>query len=283
MSLPLSELRLVHPAVHPAVHPSARTTAQPLSAAPPVSVAEVLSGALDRLLGQLPEITAASLMAHGRTGPATLAHSGTPALAADTRQCRLGTGPTLEALRLGREFVVRQPAVQPRWAGLLDGTGPTAGLAFALALPLLRRRRHGARAALTLYGGTPDDLTGLRRRARTLAEHLGDVLRLGEAAEQAHRTVTDMNRAVGTRAVIDQAVGVLMARHRCTAEEAFGLLRRTSRERSTKLRSVCQQVLDSVAPPRAGQAAGEARVSTVMSEGAPTRTGGPQAPAPRVT
>ncbi|MFC8449535.1 ANTAR domain-containing protein [Kitasatospora sp. NPDC057223] len=240
MSLSLHDVPSARPARHPA-----------LPEGTPVAVNEVLSGALGQALAQLPGVTAASLTTGGRAGPAVLVHHGPAALTAYTLQRQLGAGPTLEALRQGREFAARTPAagagaVRGEQEGILDDPGPTAAITFALALPVLRRRRHGARAALTLYGSSPGGLGALRHRARPLADHLGDILRLGEDAERARRTVTDMNRAVDTRAVIDQAIGVLMARERCTATEAFGLLRRTSRSRNTKLRDVCQEVVDGI-------------------------------------
>ncbi|MER5862901.1 GAF and ANTAR domain-containing protein [Kitasatospora sp. NPDC002040] len=222
-----------------------RTVASPQGDAQ-IVLDEVLAGALGQALDRLPGVTAASLMARGRVGPTTLVHHGQVALATDTLQRRLGTGPTLEALRQGREFVARARTGEPRWEELL--TGPA--ITFALALPMLRQRRHGARAALTLYGSSPDGLGPLRQRARPLAEHLGGILRLGEVAEEARRTVADMNRAVDTRAVVDQAIGILMARQHCSAQDAFALLRRASQSRNLKLRDVCQEVVDGVAAPR---------------------------------
>lgn len=46
----------------------------------------------------------------------------------------------------------------------------------------------------------------------------------------------DMRRAMETRAVIEQAKGILVAQHHCTPEKAFELLTRLSRSTHRKLR-----------------------------------------------
>ena len=50
-----------------------------------------------------------------------------------------------------------------------------------------------------------------------------------------------------TRAVIEQAKGVLMAIYRVNAEQAFGVLRWRSQETNTKLRALAKQLLDEMA------------------------------------
>jgi response regulator NasT len=49
-----------------------------------------------------------------------------------------------------------------------------------------------------------------------------------------------------SRPVIDQAKGILMARHRCSADEAFDILRQRSQVTNTKLREVAQALVDDV-------------------------------------
>ncbi len=46
-----------------------------------------------------------------------------------------------------------------------------------------------------------------------------------------------------SRAVIDQAKGVLMAVHRCTADEAFRMLVERSQHENVKLRDVARTLL----------------------------------------
>jgi AmiR/NasT family two-component response regulator len=52
--------------------------------------------------------------------------------------------------------------------------------------------------------------------------------------------------AMQSRAVIEQAKGILIARDRCTADEAFDMLKRTSQARNAKLRDLAQAIVDSI-------------------------------------
>jgi AmiR/NasT family two-component response regulator len=49
-----------------------------------------------------------------------------------------------------------------------------------------------------------------------------------------------------SRAVIDQAKGILMAVHKCTPDEAFSMLVERSQHENVKLRDVAKNLLDSV-------------------------------------
>ncbi|MCU1463578.1 MAG: hypothetical protein JWO37_3653 [Acidimicrobiales bacterium] len=55
-----------------------------------------------------------------------------------------------------------------------------------------------------------------------------------------------LEEAMASRAVIEQAKGVLMARERCAPDEAFDMLRRASQRSNTKLRDIAQQIVDGV-------------------------------------
>jgi response regulator NasT len=55
----------------------------------------------------------------------------------------------------------------------------------------------------------------------------------------------DLQGAFGRRAVIEQAKGILMARHAIDAEAAFGILRNHSQHRGRKLSDVAAAIIDS--------------------------------------
>ncbi len=59
------------------------------------------------------------------------------------------------------------------------------------------------------------------------------------------RQQTGLARSVATRQLIGQAQGILMERHKITADQAFGLLVRTSQHRNTKLRDVADALVRS--------------------------------------
>lgn len=52
---------------------------------------------------------------------------------------------------------------------------------------------------------------------------------------------------MSSRAVIDQAIGIVMAQNRCDADAAFDVLRRASQNRNIKLRQVATDLVKAVA------------------------------------
>lgn len=108
-----------------------------------------------------------------------------------------------------------------------------------------------------------DDLGALNLFSRTAggldeeSEHIGLLFAAHAAvayasAEQKARAA----RTVATRQVIGRAEGILMERHRVTAEQAFAMLVRVSQHRNTKLRDIAERLVLSghIDEPRAGGA-----------------------------
>ena len=64
--------------------------------------------------------------------------------------------------------------------------------------------------------------------------------------------LTDLQTALAGRAVIDQALGIIMGQRRCSADEAFGVLREVSQTSNLKLREVAVRLITvtSGGPPR---------------------------------
>jgi AmiR/NasT family two-component response regulator len=62
----------------------------------------------------------------------------------------------------------------------------------------------------------------------------------------ARETVGQLRTALTSRAVIDQAKGMLMAVHRVSEDEAFGMLVKLSQEQNLKLREVAERFVADV-------------------------------------
>lgn len=76
----------------------------------------------------------------------------------------------------------------------------------------------------------------------TFPHHDGpEVVALDDDAEKHH-----LRRALVSQPVIDQAKGMLMARHGCTAEEAFQLLRQASMRQNRKIRDIASAIIEAV-------------------------------------
>jgi AmiR/NasT family two-component response regulator len=67
--------------------------------------------------------------------------------------------------------------------------------------------------------------------------------------ERRRQSAADVRTALLSRSVIDQAVGILMARERIDARIALERLRRVSQDRNVKLRDLCGQLVARVSVP----------------------------------
>ena len=72
-------------------------------------------------------------------------------------------------------------------------------------------------------------------------ERLPEVVAFDDDAEKRH-----LRRALVSQPVIDQAKGMLMARHGCTADEAFQLLRQASMRQNRKIRDIACAIVEAV-------------------------------------
>ncbi|MEU8951789.1 ANTAR domain-containing protein [Streptomyces sp. NPDC048489] len=68
---------------------------------------------------------------------------------------------------------------------------------------------------------------------------------LQESAARLRAENAQLRQAVESHAVVDQAIGVLIARRRCSAAEAWEVLREVSQHTNTKLRRVADLVVGS--------------------------------------
>ena len=94
----------------------------------------------------------------------------------------------------------------------------------------------------SIVGGLPREATDCQVPAAAASAVLQDARErtaMRELGEQ-------LNRALSSRAVIDQAKGIMMVTHRCTADEAFQLLARLSQQRNIKLHELARTIVDSV-------------------------------------
>ena len=69
-------------------------------------------------------------------------------------------------------------------------------------------------------------------------------VRNAQVLEQARRLTEQLQTALSSRAVIDQALGIVMGRTGGTADEAFVLLRRMSQSSNTRVNVLAQGIVD---------------------------------------
>jgi len=117
-----------------------------------------------------------------------------------------------------------------------------------LELPLSVAHADGTTdGALTFYA---DAVDAFGHNERLLAEAYAAVATLAVSAALAHLKAgvheEQLREAIESRDVIGQAKGILMAREKCTADEAFEILRRASQRENVKLRDIAARVAQHV-------------------------------------
>ncbi|MEW2070973.1 GAF and ANTAR domain-containing protein [Streptomyces sp. NPDC007346] len=176
--------------------------------------------------------------------PLTVVSAGVSAPALDEAQYGQDDGPCLEALREGHEVSVGDMQTEDRW-GDYPAFAVAAGTRSSLSLPIAAHS-HTA-GALNLYSPKVDgfeeaDLSGLR----DLAAQATGAIALAQRLSDARTFTADLQAALQSRTVIDQAAGIVMNQRRCTPEEALNTLRSASQHRNVKLRDLCAQLVGSV-------------------------------------
>jgi GAF domain-containing protein len=143
------------------------------------------------------------------------------------------TGPCLDAIYVEQTVRVSDMASEDRWpefAKRAAQLGVRSMLSFQLYVV------GDNLGALNLYNREPDAFDDESEHVGLLfASHAAVAMAGAQRNEQ-------LNRAMGTRDLIGQAKGILMERHKLTADQAFMLLVRASQATHTKLRGIAEQL-----------------------------------------
>ncbi len=177
-------------------------------------------------------------------GPLTVASSDAKALGLDEVQYGYHNGPCLRCIRTDAIVSISDLATDDRWGAYrLDALAH--GIASALSIPLTGGPH--VRGALNLYSSQPAVFTTERRhRAEILGDEASRALRLAVRLTDRVDLTQHLEAALASRSVIDQAMGIIMGQNRCTATEAFEILRRASHHRNIKLRAVSAEIITRV-------------------------------------
>lgn len=184
----------------------------------------------------------------------------------DAIQYGLGQGPCISAAATGH--TVRSGSLDT------DGEWPKFGAMVArldvhsaLSVPL-----HGPTrvvGSMNIYAHAADSFD---ERAAELAEQFAVPAAVSvsnaQALIQAQRLAAQLQGAMTNRAVIDQAIGVVMSRVGCDATEAFDRLRQMSQTQNKKLSAVADDMVN-----EAVRRARARRTTTTTTTG-PTTAGG---------
>ncbi|CAN5603184.1 GAF and ANTAR domain-containing protein [soil metagenome] len=177
-------------------------------------------------------------------GPYTVSSSDPLSAELDEDQYGNGDGPCIQALREGVEIYVADFNDERRW-GQYPVRATALGVHGSLSLPLMVGGESlGAVNFYSLLARPYDEAcrAELRVFAGTVSGALGIAVRMADQL-----TLTEQLRAALTsRTVIDQALGILMAREQCDAASAFGQLRTSSQQQNIKLRVLAGRLVTGV-------------------------------------
>ena len=174
----------------------------------------------------------------------TLATTDELATEIDKAQYTAGEGPCLEAAVTGEVVRVRVAEATARWPGFADAAG-AAAVGSYLSAPLFVVREY--RGALNLYSLADH---GFGRLDAALLElyttAASAALRAAERYLVAGDHIDQLRDALVSRAVIDQAKGVIMAIRGVSPDAAFEVLAEQSQQENVKVRDLAQRFIDDI-------------------------------------
>jgi GAF domain-containing protein len=194
--------------------------------------------------GGIPGAESTSITLIRADKPFTAAHHGEMALAADELQYEKGYGPCIDAGRGGVVLRIDDVREESRWPDYMAHVAET-GVRSSLSVPL--PYQGTSIGALNIYSGeraafaSPDSLEAGLEVAETIAVAVVNA----DAHAQLSEQTRNMRLAMDSRAVIEQAKGVLMAQRHVDSDQAFEILREASQRYNRKLRDIALGIVES--------------------------------------
>jgi GAF domain-containing protein len=174
---------------------------------------------------------------------ATVVFTGPLASQLDERQYEAGFGPCMDAALSGGTVTIADTAdsaAYPDFGRIAHRRGITHTM--SIGLPVARQTI----GALNIYGtGAAFDETTLELAVAFASYAAVAVANAGVYATTAS-LAANLQRALESRAVIDQAKGILMGRHGTSADEAFEVLAKQSQASNRKVRDIAAALVDEV-------------------------------------
>ncbi len=194
-----------------------------------------------------------TLISQGR--PSTAAYTTVHTLEVDAVQYRLGEGPCLDAYRTGGEVTVDMGTAVDRWPRFASAAAE-GRVRSLIALPLATATHRVG--ALNLYAFAEDAFREVdMSQLRIVASRAADTVLAASRIVGARELVGQLEQAIASRAVIEQAKGVLMGRHQIAETAAFEALRTQSQRTNVKLRELAAEIVRQATGAEASQPVGD--------------------------
>jgi GAF domain-containing protein len=157
-------------------------------------------------------------------------------------QLQTDEGPCVGCFRTGRPVSVTDLPAAGRWPRFTEAAAEV-GYAAVHALPM--RLRDEVIGALNLFDTNPGPVDGVTLR---IGQALSDVATIGLLQQRAiHRRdvlTEQLQTALSSRVLIEQAKGVLAERLHLHLDDAFTLLRSSARSHNRRLSDLAQAIVD---------------------------------------
>lgn len=172
----------------------------------------------------------------------TAAHTGEMALVADELQYEQGYGPCMDAGRAGVVLRIDDTRTEQRWPDYVPRV-LEVGVRSSLSVPL--PYQGSTIGALNIYSTRPQAFSSAESEeaATAVAGAVAVAVVNADAHDRLAEHARNMRVAMESRAVIEQAKGVLMAQRGVDAEQAFDILRDASQRYNRKLRDIAAGIV----------------------------------------
>jgi hypothetical protein len=156
------------------------------------------------------------------------------------------TGPWQECLTTGQLIIVVDLTSGGRRWPEFTTTALEAGLRSVTAIPV--RSRFDVVGALALLGTSVPDATGIQL-ACALADAAGAGMLLSDELRRQERSISQLQAALTSRIVIEQAKGILAERWKVAPDEAFHRLRKYARANQFRLHDLALAIIQGAPTP----------------------------------
>ena len=208
-----------------------------------LSMESLLQTVADQVKVVMPGNIEASVTLLVKEAPTTVASTGQLAVDLDEVQYERGHGPCLHAARTGEMTEIVDTRTESRWPDYARRAAGHGNLS-SLSIPLLIDEDDRVSGALNLYArksGAFDEDT--RSAAMAFGPYAAVAAGNVYAYQNARSMAENLQLALETRAVIEQAKGVLIERYKVTPDHAFRLLALASMNANRKLRDVAHDLV----------------------------------------
>jgi GAF domain-containing protein len=208
-----------------------------------LSMESLLQTVADLTKSVMPGNPEASVLMLTKGQPTTVSSTGDLATDLDERQYERGHGPCLHAARTGEVTEIPDTRADDRWPDYTPRAVEHGNLS-SLSIPLAIDQSEQVTGALNIYARRPD---AFDEASRSVATRFAPYAAVAAGNLYAYQSARDMAEnlqiALESRAVIDQAKGILMERYKLTADQAFQLLARASMRTNRKLRDIADDLV----------------------------------------